>query len=116
MVSKVLLEILLGFRITEPIKRKDRRRGCRTMMRDWVLRQNKLFRCHVSKLRKKQTKETQQQEKLKKERKKRAMHMLDRELCHSTSKPIGDEKDTLKSFMAFNITPHGLVFRMVIGS
>ena len=42
--------------------------------------------------------------------------MLDRELCHSTLKPIGDEEDTLKSFMAFNITSHELVFRVVVGS
>ena len=37
-------------------------------------------------------------------------------MCHSTSKPIDDEEDTLKSFMAFNITPHGLIFRVVVGS
>ena len=34
--------------------------------------------------------------------------MSDHELCYSTSKPIGDEEDTLKSFMAFNITPPNL--------
>ena len=38
------------------------------------------------------------------------------ELCHSISKSIGDEKDTLKSFMTFDITPRGLVFRVVVGS
>ena len=43
-------------------------------------------------------------------------HLSDRELCHSTSKLISDEEDTLKSFMAFDITPHGLVFRVVVGS
>ena len=43
-------------------------------------------------------------------------HLLDYELCHSTFKPIGDEEDTLKFFMAFDITPHGPVFRMIVGS
>ena len=43
-------------------------------------------------------------------------HLLDHELRHSTLKPIGDEKGTLKSFMAFDITPYGLVFRVVVGS
>ena len=38
------------------------------------------------------------------------------ELCHSTSKPISDEESTLKSFMAFDITPHGPTFRVVVGS
>ena len=42
--------------------------------------------------------------------------LSDRELCHSTSKPIDDEEDTLKSFMTFDITPHGPVFRMIVGS
>ena len=42
--------------------------------------------------------------------------MSNRELCHSTSNPISDEEDTLKSFMAFDIKPHGLVFRVVVGS
>ena len=42
--------------------------------------------------------------------------MSGRELCHSTSKPIGVEEDTLKSFMAFVITPHRPVFRMVVAS
>ena len=32
--------------------------------------------------------------------------LLYRKLCHSTSKPISDQEDTLKSFMAFNITSH----------
>ena len=40
----------------------------------------------------------------------------DHELCHSISKPIGDEKNTLKSFMAFDITQCGPVFRVVVGS
>ena len=43
-------------------------------------------------------------------------HLLDCELCHSTSKPIGDEKVTLKSFMSFDITPSGSIFRVVVGS
>ena len=43
-------------------------------------------------------------------------HLSDRELCHSISKPIGDEEDTLKFFMAFDITPRGLVFRVVVVS
>ena len=42
--------------------------------------------------------------------------MPDCELCHFTSKPIGDEEDTLKSFMAFNITLHEPVFRVVVWS
>ena len=42
--------------------------------------------------------------------------MSDRELCHSTSKPIGNEEDTLKSFMGFNITPCEHVFRVIVGS
>ena len=42
--------------------------------------------------------------------------MWDRELCHSTSKPIGDKKDTLKSFMTFDVTPCGPVFRVVVDS
>ena len=29
--------------------------------------------------------------------------MSDRELCYFISKPIGDEKEIIKSFMAFNI-------------
>ena len=41
-------------------------------------------------------------------------HLSDRELCHSTSKPIGDEEDTLKSFVAFDITPCGSIFRVVV--
>ena len=43
-------------------------------------------------------------------------HLSDHELCHSTSKPIGDEEDTLKSFMAFNATLQGPIFRVVVGS
>ena len=42
--------------------------------------------------------------------------MPDCELCHFTSKPIGDEEDTLKSFMTFNITLHEPVFRVVVWS
>ena len=43
-------------------------------------------------------------------------HLSDRELCHSTSKSIGDEENTLKSFMEFDITPRGPVFKVVVGS
>ena len=39
----------------------------------------------------------------------------DRKLCHSTWKPINDEEDILKSFMAFDITPQAC-FRVVVGS
>ena len=39
----------------------------------------------------------------------------DCKLCHSTSKPISDEEDILKSFMAFDITPRAY-FRVVVGS
>ena len=42
--------------------------------------------------------------------------VLDHGLCYSTSKPIGDEEHTLNSFMAFNITAHGPVFRAVVES
>ena len=42
--------------------------------------------------------------------------LSDCELCHSISKPIGDEKDTLKSFMTFDITLRGPIFRVVVGS
>ena len=42
--------------------------------------------------------------------------MSDHELCHSTSKPIGDKKDTLKFFMTFGITPCVPVFRVVVES
>ena len=42
--------------------------------------------------------------------------MSDRELCYSTSKAIRDEEDTLKSFMAFDITPCEPVFKVVVGS
>ena len=44
------------------------------------------------------------------------IYLSDRKLCHSTSKPIGDKEDTLKSFMTFNITPHGSIFKVVKGS
>ena len=40
--------------------------------------------------------------------------MSNRELCHSTSKPISDEENTLKYFMAFNITPHESIFRAIV--
>ena len=43
-------------------------------------------------------------------------NLTDHELCHSTLKPIGDEQDTLKSFMTFDITSCGSVFRVVVGS
>ena len=36
---------------------------------------------------------------------------MDFELCHFTSKLIGEEKDTCKSFMAFNIVTCRLIFR-----
>jgi len=42
--------------------------------------------------------------------------LSDHELCHCTSKPIGNEKDTLKSFMAFNNTSCEPIFRVVVGS
>ena len=42
--------------------------------------------------------------------------LSDRELCYSTSKPIGDEEDILRSFMTFDITPCVPVFRVVVGS
>ena len=38
------------------------------------------------------------------------------ELCHSTSKPISNKEDTLKSFIDFDITSCGPVFRVVVGS
>ena len=40
--------------------------------------------------------------------------MSDRELCHFTLKPIDDEKNTLKSFMIFDITSRELVFKVVV--
>jgi len=43
-------------------------------------------------------------------------HLSNHELCHSTSKSIADEKDTLKSFMEFDIMPRMPIFRMVLGS
>ena len=43
-------------------------------------------------------------------------HFSDNELCHSTSKPIGNEEDTLKSFMVFDITSHESIFRVVVRS
>ena len=44
------------------------------------------------------------------------MIMSDHKLCHSTLKPIGNEEDSLKSFMTFNITSRKPIFRMVVGS
>ena len=44
------------------------------------------------------------------------MCMSNRELCRSTSKPIGDEESIFKSLMAFNITSRGFVFRVVVGT
>ena len=41
---------------------------------------------------------------------------VDHELCHSTSKPIGDEESTLKSFMAFDIIARRPIFRVVVRS
>ena len=43
-------------------------------------------------------------------------HLSDRGLCHFTSKPIGEDEGTFKSFMAFNITQHGPVFKVVVRS
>ena len=42
--------------------------------------------------------------------------LSDRELCYSTSKLIGNEEDTLKSFIIFDITPRGPVYRVVVES
>ena len=42
--------------------------------------------------------------------------LSDYELCHFTSKPIGDEEDTFKSFIVFDITPRVTVFRVVVRS
>ena len=42
--------------------------------------------------------------------------LLDHELCHSTSKPIGDKEDTLKSFMAFDIISCRPIYGVVVGS
>ena len=44
------------------------------------------------------------------------LYLPDRELCHSTSKPIGDKEETLKSFMVFNITSRRPIFRVVVGT
>ena len=43
-------------------------------------------------------------------------HLFDRELCHFTSKPIDNEKDTLKSFMTFDITACMPVFGVIVES
>ena len=43
-------------------------------------------------------------------------NLLDHELCHSNSKLISDEEDTLKSFMAFDITPRESIFEVVVES
>ena len=37
------------------------------------------------------------------------------ELCYSTSNPVGDEEDTFKFFMAFDIMLYGLVLKVVVG-
>ena len=42
--------------------------------------------------------------------------LLDHELCHSTSKPISDKEDTLKSFMAFDIISCRPIYGVVVGS
>ena len=44
------------------------------------------------------------------------LFLSDHELYHFISKSIGDKEDTLKSFMAFDITPYKPVFRMVVRS
>ena len=43
-------------------------------------------------------------------------YLSDYELCHFTSKPISNKEDTLKSFIDFDITSCGPVFRVVVGS
>ena len=43
-------------------------------------------------------------------------HLSDRELCYSTSKPIGDKEDIFKSFINFDITLRGPVFIVVVES
>ena len=40
--------------------------------------------------------------------------LLDCELYHFTLKPIGDEEDTLKSFMTFDITPRRPVRSQIV--
>jgi len=42
--------------------------------------------------------------------------LSDRDMCHFTLKLISDEEDTLKSFMAFDITPREPIFRVVVES
>ena len=42
------------------------------------------------------------------------MTVLDCKLCHSTSKSIDDEEDTLKPFMTFSITPCESIFRVIV--
>ena len=42
--------------------------------------------------------------------------MTDYELCHFTLKLIGDEEDTLESFMTFDIIPYESVFKVVVES
>lgn len=42
--------------------------------------------------------------------------MSDCELYHPTSKPIGNEEDTFKFVMAFDVTPCKPIFRVVIWS
>ena len=43
-------------------------------------------------------------------------HLSDRELCHSTSKSIGNKEDILKSFMTFDIILLGSVFKFLTHS
>ena len=43
-------------------------------------------------------------------------HLSDRELCYSTSKSIGNKEDILKSFMTFDITLLGSVFKFLTHS
>ena len=42
--------------------------------------------------------------------------LWDRDMCHSSPKLIGDEEDTLKFFIAFDIMPRGPIFRVVVES
>ena len=42
------------------------------------------------------------------------MTVSDCKLCHSISKSIGDEEDTLKSFMIFDITLREPVFKVIV--
>ena len=44
------------------------------------------------------------------------LDFLNYELCHFISKLIDDEKDILKSFIAFNIVPRESIFQAIEGS